>query len=165
MGALGVQGLWESVTPFPAWGFQMPLPGHVTSQLPADLTRSRTELRRHSQEHSYFKWPRSVKCDMCVPRVAPRTKGHSAKARRAKQVNKEVVRMAPERVQPVQRSQVPSDGGSMSPEWQHSAGCGQNSLRPSLGGWGLDHPASGLGLLCVVSFCFESNTKQTSGKV
>lgn len=28
---------------------------------------------------------------MCVPRVAPRTKDHSAKACRAKQVNKEMV--------------------------------------------------------------------------
>lgn len=32
---------------------------------------------------------------MCVPRVAPRTKDHSAKACRAKQVNKEMVWMAP----------------------------------------------------------------------
>lgn len=101
---------------------------------------------------------------MCVPRVAPRTKDHSAKACRAKQVNKEMVWMAPERVQPVQRSKVPSDGGSMSPEWQHSAGCGQNSLRPSLGGRGLDHQASGLGLLCFVLLCFESNTSKQMAK-
>lgn len=57
----GALDLWDSITPFPAQGFQIPLPGHVTSQLPADPTQSRAEPCRHSQEHSYYKLSRNTK--------------------------------------------------------------------------------------------------------
>lgn len=62
------------------------------SVTPSDPTQSRTEPCRHSQEHSYYKLPRSTKGDiihMCQGwRVAPGTKSHSAKAFKAKQGKK-----------------------------------------------------------------------------
>lgn len=54
----------ESVSPLPARGFQIPLPEHVISQIPSDPTQSRAEPCRRSQEHSYYKLPRSTKGDM-----------------------------------------------------------------------------------------------------
>lgn len=92
---------------------------------------------------------------MYVSRVAPRTKGHSAKAFKAKQVEKG-------------SEDGPREGTAyarvLSPRcWRKNKpreAAQPEFTRPNLGGRGLGYQASGLGL-----FCLESNKKQRGNRI